>query len=87
MNWYNSNMQEFFINEKIDKPELGFDLMAKVKKTLMTPDVITAMRAGCHFEVSMFQDEKSITISLKLKEKISILKSPDGTPLSVMIQR
>ncbi len=90
MNWYNSNMQKFFITNNIPDPLPGDDtarnLMDEITKKLVTPDVAIAMRAGCHFEVSLIHTKDGITMSLKSREKVSILKTPEGYPVSVIIK-
>lgn len=73
------------MNTPVDK---AFDLTKMVQEKLMTPDVITAMQAGCQFDVTLAgTEEGKVTISLRSREKISILKAPDGTPISVFVKR
>jgi hypothetical protein len=80
-------MEKFFIKENIGEIDNSASkLLAKVHKKLMTPDVITAMRAGCHFDVTLIQDSKNVTIVLKSREKVSILKTEQGVPISVIVQ-
>lgn len=82
-------MEHFFIKENLDQDaDKAFDLLETVREKLMTPDVVTAMQAGCQFDVSLVGDDSGkITISLRSREKVSILKAPDGTPISVLVKR
>jgi len=82
-------MEHFFIKEDLNTPvDKAFDLTKMVQEKLMTPDVITAMQAGCQFDVTLAgTEEGKVTISLRSREKISILKAPDGTPISVFVKR
>lgn len=82
-------MEHFFIKEDLNTPvDEAFDLTKMVQEKLMTPDVITAMQAGCQFDVALTgTDDGKVTISLRSREKISILKAPDGTPISVFVKR
>lgn len=82
-------MENFYITKDVQKLLKGkpINLMEEVRKKLMTPDVILAMKAGCRFEVTLDQNDESVTISLKSKEKVSILKLADGTPIDIIIKR
>lgn len=82
-------MDHFFIKQNLNTPvDAGFNLIETVNKKLMTPDVITAMQAGCQFDVTLQGDDKGmVTITLRSREKVSILKAPDGTPISVIVKR
>jgi len=81
-------MEVFFKTEDIDTSNNeAINLMDKVREKLMIPDVILAMRMGCHFDVNLENNGESVTISLKSKEKVSILKALDGTPISIIIKQ
>ncbi len=80
-------MKQFFIKKQV-KTDQGFVLTEKVKEQLMTPEVLIAMQAGCKFDVTMKDDGNGfLTISLRSREKISMLKAPDGTVLDVIIRK
>jgi hypothetical protein len=81
-------MQKYFIKEEIGKADKSaFNLMNKIREKLLTPDIMTAMQAGCHFDVTLRNEKDHVTIMMTSREKVSILKFPDGTPLSIIIKK
>lgn len=65
----------------------GGDLVRKIVSQLMTPDMAAASAAGCRLEVTAENTEKGMTIRMRTVEKVSILKMPDGQPISVIVKR
>ncbi len=89
MNCYNNFMDQFVIKHNIVDTEISdkhFNLLENLKKKLLTPDVITAMQAGCHFDVTLEEKKGNITVFMKSREKVSILKTLDNVPVSVIIK-
>lgn len=81
-------MKILYIEKDLSSEDVeAINLTEKIKKGLMTPDVITAMQAGCNFDMSFKKNEKSITVCLKSREKVSILKSTNGTPIGVILKK
>lgn len=80
-------MKQFFVTENLEMPENGTNLMDEIVKKLVTEDVQIAIRAGCHFEVSLINTEKGVTMSLKSKEKVSMLKTKEGQVVSIIIKQ
>lgn len=81
-------MPEIFIqSEKLNIPE-GFNLMEKVQEKLLTPDIRLLMSLGCMFDVGIKNnDDGSVTLAIRSREKISILKAHDGTIIDVIIKK
>ena len=79
-------MKRFYIQHEFkntDHP--AFDLMDKVREALMTPDMQAASAAGCHIDVLTFRNQEGVvTIKAITREKVSIMRMPDGTPISVI---
>lgn len=61
--------------------------MHRIAEGLMTPDMAAAIAAGCTFEVTMRNEGDKTIFKMQTREKVSILKYPDGKPISVIIDR
>ena len=81
-------MQKFVLTEELKKmPEI--DLVSEIKaKVQANEDLRTAMFAGCQIE-TFLTDHKdgSKTLTVRTKNPISILKTPDGKPIHVYEKR
>ena len=80
-------MKRLFITGEIPTDMPVGDLTEKIMAGLMTPDMRTASIAGCHFDIEMKNDGDNVKFTMRTREKISILKYPDGRPVSVLIKR
>ena len=81
-------MDHIFITQKIESNDVPVDgLIKRIADGLLTPDMAAATAAGCRFEVEMKQKGEEVIFTMRTIEKVSILKTPDGTPVSVLIRR
>lgn len=82
-------MERFTVKKEVqDELKNGqpFDLMDKVRESLMTPDIQAAIAAGCNVEVFTQQTKTGYTIHMRTKEKVSILRHPSGTIVHILIE-
>lgn len=93
MSWYNMSMKNLVVIVKNSLDEVNdksnrFNLIKKVEDQLLTPDVRIAMMAGCKFDLNITkEDETGVTLCLKSKDRVSILKGLDGNPISVIVKK
>lgn len=81
-------MDHIFITQKLDDKNVPMNgLIKRIADGLLTPDMQAATAAGCRFEVEMKQKGEEVIFTMRTIEKVSILKAPDGTPVSVLIRR
>jgi hypothetical protein len=80
-------MDRYFIKKDIDLNSPMQDLLDTVKQGLMTPDMCAASAAGCTFDVQVKRDDKGVTVRMSTREKVSIMRWPDGRPVSVLVDR
>lgn len=79
-------MEHLFIKENLEKPSAD-DLIRKIAEGLLTADMRAATAAGCRFEITMRKEGDTVVFNMKTREKVSIMKMPDGTPISVLVKR
>lgn len=81
-------MKKVFITRDLKElPTDSHELIHKVTCGLMTPDMAAAIQAGCTLDISLKAVGNKIVFKAQTKEKVSILKAPDGTPVSVIVKR
>lgn len=80
-------MDHLFVSEKALNPDPD-DLVGRIANALFNEDMKIAALAGCTFEVTMQKaEEGKIKFCMRTREKVSILKYPDGRVLNVLIKR
>lgn len=81
-------MEKLVISEDLSK-ELSkdsIDLMSEIRdKVMANQDLKIAMLSGCQIE-TVFND-KTNTLTVRTIDKVSILKAPNGDPISVIIKQ
>lgn len=70
----------------MEKPSAP-DLVHRIAEGLMTPDMVAAVNAGCTFNVTFRKEGESVVFKMQTREKVSILKMPDGRPVSILVKR
>lgn len=83
-------MNKVYITKQtaIDFQKESLEVQKQFILKAMTPDMILAMQAGCNFTTrSTTLDNGDVLVTISTVEKVSILKTQQGLPISVIIKK